>query len=326
VNRGVTHALVTLVFAVALTGCAYIGPPESPTLDIPARITDLVAAEYGDSIRVQFTLPALTTEGLPLKDVNSVELRAGAGPDPFSTNAWAAAAQPFNVPALGTGTLGRTISINKDWIGKAIVLAIRATGPKRKTSDWSNLVILNIKTPLSEPTNLRAENVEQGVRVTWQGSSAHYRIFRAEGDQQPQQVGETDAPEYLDTTTQYGKKYQYLVQATAPDLQQSEVSKPSEVTPVDIFPPAVPEGLTAEAGVNSIELAWQRNIEPDFKGYNVFRSVEGGPFEKIAELVVAPTYSDHRVEAGKKYRYAVSAVDLTGNESQRSPVQEVTAQ
>jgi len=333
VKRGVTHAPVTLMFAAALTGCAYtltgcayIGAPQSPTLDIPAKITDLVAVEYGDSVRVQFTVPVLTTEGLPLKNIKSVELRAGFGPNPFSVDAWAEAAQRFDVPALGTGMLGRTIPIHQDWIGREIVLAVHATGPKGKTSDWSNLLILNIRTPLPQPVSVKAENADQAVRLTWQGSSAHYRIFRAEGGQQPQQLAETDAPEYLDTTAQEGEPYQYLVQATGPDFQQSDVSNASEITPEDVFPPAVPAGVTAEAGVNSIELAWQRNIESDFKGYNVYRSVEGGPFEKIADSITAPTYSDHQVEAGKKYRYAISAVDLAGHESERSPVQEATGQ
>lgn len=332
-KRGVTHAPVTLVFAAALTGCAYtltgcayIGAPQSPTLDIPAKITDLVAAEYGDNVRVQFTVPVLTTEGLPLKNIKSVELRAGFGPNPFSIYAWADGAQRFDVPALGTGLLGRTIPINPDWIGKEIVLAVHATGPKGKTSDWSNLVILGIRTPLPQPVNLKAENADQAVRLTWQGSSGHYRIFRGEGGQQPQQLAEADAPEYVDTTAQEGKQYQYVVQATAPDFQQSELSRPSEITPKDVFPPAVPAGVTAEAGVSSIELAWQRNTESDFKGYNVYRSVDGGPFEKIADQIAAPTYSDRQVEAGKRYRYAISAVDLTGNESQRSAVQEATAQ
>jgi len=326
VKRGVTHAPVTFLLAVALTGCAYIGPPQSPTLDIPTRITDLVAVEYGDRVRVQFTLPVLTAEGLPLKDVKSVEVRAGFGPSPFSINAWADGAQPFDVPALGTGLLGRMIPVNKDWVGKQIILAVRATGPKGKASDWSNLVTLSIRAPLAEPANLKAENADQAVKLTWQGSSPHYRIFRAEGSQQPQQLAETDAPEYLDATAQSAKQYQYLVQATAPDFQQSEVSKPAEITPEDVFAPAVPSGLTADAGVNAIELAWQRNVEVDFKGYNIYRSVDGGPFEKIVDSIPAPTYIDHQVEAGKRYRYAVSAIDLTGHESERSPVQEVTAQ
>ena len=95
---------------------------------------------------------------------------------------------------------------------------------------------------------------------------------------------------------------------------------------MDIFPPAVPAGLTAVSSTNTIELAWERNTEPDFKGYNVYRSAEGGPLEKIASLIEAPTYSDRQIEPAKKYRYTVSAVDLTGNESQRSEVAEATAQ
>ena len=48
--------------------------------------------------------------------------------------------------------------------------------------------------------------------------------------------------------------------------------------------------------------------------------------QKIATLVEAPTYSDSKIEAGKKYRYTVSAVDLTGNESAQSAPVEATAQ
>ena len=67
-----------------------------------------------------------------------------------------------------------------------------------------------------------------------------------------------------------------------------------------------------------MELAWTRNTEKDFRGYNVYRSTDGGPFEKIADLIPAPTFSDSKIEAGKKYRYEVSAVDVKGNESAHS--------
>jgi fibronectin type 3 domain-containing protein len=85
--------------------------------------------------------------------------------------------------------------------------------------------------------------------------------------------------------------------------------------------------LSAVPTPQSIELAWTRNTEPDFRGYNIFRSVDNRPFEKIASLIGDPTYGDSNIEAGKKYRYTLSAVDLTGNESaQSSPPAEATAQ
>ncbi len=99
-----------------------------------------------------------------------------------------------------------------------------------------------------------------------------------------------------------------------------------EIVPVDKFPPAVPTGLTAAASPDSVELAWERNTDPDFAGYRVYRSLDGAAFEKIADSLEAPNYSDRGVAGGKRYRYAVSAVDLLGNESARSQPVEVATQ
>jgi fibronectin type 3 domain-containing protein len=90
------------------------------------------------------------------------------------------------------------------------------------------------------------------------------------------------------------------------------------MTPKDEFAPAVPAGVTASGGSNSIELAWVRNTEADFRGYNVFRAEGTGMFEKIASLIEAPVFSDAKAAPGKMYRYQISAVDLAGNESARS--------
>ena len=108
------------------------------------------------------------------------------------------------------------------------------------------------------------------------------------------------------------------MQAITDDLHSSVVTDPVSITPEDKFPPAVPGALTAILGVNTMELAWTRNTEPDFKSYNVYRSTDGGPLVKIGEGIVAPTFSDNKIEPGKKYRYEVSAVDVKGNESAHS--------
>ncbi len=62
-----------------LAGCAYLGPPKPPALDIPTRITDLRAAEYGDKILVQFTIGALDTDGLALKQCKNGGAAGGCG-------------------------------------------------------------------------------------------------------------------------------------------------------------------------------------------------------------------------------------------------------
>jgi hypothetical protein len=303
-------------FIVLLAGCGYPGDPKPPALEIPSRVTDLRAAEYGSNILVEFTLPTLTTEGLTLTKVRSVELRVSAG----------AAFQNVNLKAAGPGPIHDAIPAS-DWIGKDVLLTVRATGPKGKTSEWSNAVPLSVGVPLATPANLVAENVAEGVRIHWQGGGPRYRIFRALNDQTPDRLAESDQPVYVDKTTSYGSMYKYFVQAiTADDLRQSEISEMVAITPRDNFPPAVPAGLSAVAGVSAIELAWERNTEDDFRGYNVYRSIDGAAFEKVAALIDAPAFSDRQVEAGKRYRYTVSSVDQADNESARPEPVEVIAQ
>jgi hypothetical protein len=301
--------LLIFCFLCLLSGCGYLGDPQPPALDIPTTIIDFRAWETGPNIAVRFTLPDMTTEGLPLKSVRSVELRVE---EKF-----------YPVPGTAPGSITHQIPAS-DWIGKTVTLAVRATGPKGKASAWSNPSVLTVIQPLAKPAALKLDNVAEGVALAWTGMGPHYRVFRAEGDGQPSQLAETDAPSYVDTTTSYGTSYRYFVQAIAESNQWSEVSSAAEITPVDIFPPKVPSGLTALPSAQSIELSWSRNTESDFRGYNIFRSVDGGAPEKLASLVQAPAFSDTMVEAGKKYKYTVSAVDATGNESARSVAAEAS--
>ena len=39
----------------------------------------------------------------------------------------------------------------REWMGKDPAIAVRATGPKGKISDWSNLVVLPVRPPLAKP-------------------------------------------------------------------------------------------------------------------------------------------------------------------------------
>ena len=311
--RGLLSPLLLL-----LSGCGYIGAPQPPALDIPSAITDLRSAEYGDRILVEFTIPMLTTEGLPLKSVRSVDLYAGPANNPFNAATWAETAKKYSVPVNEAGPYAFDHVPVGDWNGKSIVLGVRATGPKGKISSWSNFVPLNVGPPLATPTKPIAENTQDGVKLTWMGSGPRYRVFRWTGDAQPAPLAETDQPEYLDPSAQFDTQYSYMVMGIEGETRRSVVSETASITPKDTFPPAVPTGITAAAGNNSIELAWVRNTEADFRGYNVYRAEGAGDFQKVASLIEAPVFSDTKIEPGKMYRYEISAVDLLGNESARS--------
>lgn len=323
-NRCVLASGLLLLGIVAFAGCGYVGAPLPPALNIPVRVTDLRAAQRGDYIEVEFTLSEKTTEGLPIKNFRAVEVLVGPASSPFNEAAWASSAQHFLIPNAAPGAILHRIS-SSEWTGKEVVIAVQATGPKGKLSDVSNLGVLPIGRPLEKPTALEAKNLETGIRLTWRGSGPHYRIYRTTANGKPEPLADVDTAEFRDDSTQFETEYQYYVQAISGEKYQSVVSDPLPIIARDEFPPAVPTALAAITGVNTIDLAWNRNLEADFKGYHVYRSLGDGPFTRIAEALTAPVFSDSKLEAGKRYRYVVTAIDLNGNESARSQVAEAVA-
>jgi fibronectin type 3 domain-containing protein len=117
---------------------------------------------------------------------------------------------------------------------------------------------------------------------------------------------------------------QYVVKVGEGDAQ-SDLSNEAAITPLDTFAPAAPAALTAVPSTASIELVWERNTEPNVIGYRVYRALGSGPLELLADGQVLPAYSDHKIEAGKTYRYAVSAVRSNRKESKLSDAVEVAA-
>jgi hypothetical protein len=309
-------------------GCGYIGGVLPPLANIPADPTALAAVQRGATLYVHFKVPDLTTELKPIKGDLELDLRAGVSPNPWNVEAWAASAKKIPPQTLKAG-IAQYQFPSLEWTGKNITVAARAIGANGKASNWSNIATLPVTAPLATPSDFTAVTTANGVRLTWRGAGAHFRILRR-SDASPDyvEVGTSTTQEFLDSTAEFGKKYSYLVQVFT-DLgnhreAQSELSAEQPLTPEDKFPPAAPADLHATASANSVELSWEANTEPDLGSYRVYRSVNGGAFAKIADLNEIPAYSDKAVESGKTYRYEVTAVDKSGNESARSAVAEAT--
>ena len=310
--------LLLLAAALASFGCGYIGEPLPPALHIPERVTNLSASQKGTSIVVEFTLPSRTTENLDLAKPVRVELRAGPAGEPFPTDTQEAAAKPVDVAHRAvTYTLSAA-----EWVGRNVAIGVRIFSENGRTAGWSNLVTLSVVEPMALPADLQAKASPEGVRITWTGSSPHYRIYRRTGqDPSASPVHEADSPGFTDTNTQYGTMYYYSVEAyrTGGDIRAtSERSAEVEVTPLDKFPPPVPAGLGAVVSTGSIELAWEPSTAPDLAGYRIYRAVGTGSFQKLGQTRELPSYSDAKIEPGISYRYAVTAFDQAGNESAMS--------
>ena len=234
------------------------------------------------------------------------------------------------------------------------VYTVRTRTSPKKVSANSNAAILRVA-PSPEPiADLKAEITHQGVILAWTPPQktavgpappiASYRIFRREmsqaiapvnGPQPPRSpnstvlIGESAAPPFRDTQIQFGKTYRYSVRSVAqyPDLQiESPDSPVIEVTPLDTFPPAAPQGLVvvlvpAQGSAPAyLDLSWSISAENDIAGYNIYRSEQEGVAgqKQDPELLRTPAFCDMNVVPGHRYFYTVTAVDRVGNESTAS--------
>jgi hypothetical protein len=316
-----------IALILVLAGCGSIGQPLYPALRIPSPVADLTVLEQGSNLDIAFTIPPLTTEGLPLKEIGGVELRVGPSPsNGWNVDEWVKSSTRVDVPTPEKpGVVQTSIPVNK-FVGGEVVVAVRVTNPKGRDAGWSNLKTFDVKPPLADPSNFHVASDPKGVALTWSASGpSQFRILRqAEQEQKPALLATATEPNYIDVSAAFGKGYQYYVQAVRDNIE-SNVVGPVSITPADIFPPAVPSGLTASIGIGAVELAWSRNTEANFKEYRVLRSEEGAPFVEIARGLDAPVYSDHAVQSGKHYRYEVLAVAQNDHASAASAPVEIIA-
>jgi hypothetical protein len=318
-SRDRKGAVLASLVLVLLAGCGYIGQPLPPALKRPMVVTDLTALEHGSNIVIQFTIPKVTTEDLPINGKEDIELRIGTLSDPPDITAWQRSSD--RVPVSPKSATAYVEVPASKWYGKTVGIAVNVHGPTGHTLGWSTMVNLPVVPALPVPEALVATDAPDAIQLEWHAAAPEFRVFRRLADEVNWMLaGTSGKPSYTDNTIEYGKTYLYRVQSIEKTGDQYAESEPSAATnfkPTDRFPPAVPAGLTAVPGTRSIELVWDRNTEKDLAGYRVYRN--GQP---IATNVTAPAYSDRDAMQGVKYQYQVSAVDNAGNESGKSPIAE----
>lgn len=82
--------------------------------------------------------------------------------------------------------------------------------------------------------------------------------------------------------------------------------------------------LTLTTFSDSLQLNWSQSSDTAFDQYKVYRSENNGPFVIIADSVRINTYTDLTLNPNSNYKYYVSVLDRSYNESDSSNVVETT--
>ena len=90
--------------------------------------------------------------------------------------------------------------------------------------------------------------------------------------------------------------------------------------------PAAPKSVKTAVEREGVRITWAKSASGDVSGYRVYRASGDDDFEKISgsSLVTGLDYLDVGMQGGKKYRFAVVAVDTSGNVSAKSSPVTVT--
>jgi len=275
--------MVLLACAGALTGCAKVGAPIPPALELPKPPTDLRARRKGDKVYLAWTVPNTTTEGATVRRMGatqvcrSLEIAMSACGTPVGEVAASQfplppkakhepANPPMKVQASYTDTLPQELQAKNPT--EELTYAVSVLNTSQRSAGLSNQVKLPAAPTLPPPDDFKAQITPEGVVLSWTGilheheapELRHiYRVYRRqEGSTTATVAGEvalSTSPlgQLVDHSFEWEKTYDYwatvvtvISQASGPELQvEGDDTPPMKVFAHDIYPPGVPSGLQA---------------------------------------------------------------------------------
>ena len=342
-KRWFQEIAVVLGAGLLLSSCGQPGAPQAPSLELPKAVDDLAASRKGDRVTLRWTAPNRFTDGRMIQRVGPTRICRSTGKTPAATcevvgTNPAPAANPKDKRTERSPMEYQDVLTAASATG-SVMYGVEVLNTHGRSVGMSSQVEISTAPALAAPSRVAASVGNDGVTVTW-GPIAAPAIPEITFAYQISRRGETgdfaaiasvpiEQSKYVDLTFEWEKKFEYRIavvtQRTGSQniLVEGEDSQTASVFAHDVFPPAQPRELQAvfsgPGQQKFIDLSWAPNLEPDLAGYNVYRHEEGAAPVKInAQLVTSPSLRDEHVEAGKTYFYAVSAVDVRGNESERS--------
>lgn len=336
-----------LCILVLLGSCGQPGAPQPPSLELTRAVENLSATRKGDRVILRWTPPNRFTDGRIARRVGPTQICRVPGDLP-AVKCSAVGTLPAPPPVPKGRPAERPPVEFQDTLPQSLLQSsptgtvtygVEVLNTRDRSVGLSTQVQISTAPALAPPTKLSTGLSGNGVALMWEPIAApdipgirfQYQISRRAdpGGFIAIATVPIDQSRYVDQTIEWEKKFTYrLAVVTEPAsgkqvLVEGDDSETVSVFAHDVFPPAQPRELQAVfSGPGQplfIDISWAPNLEPDLAGYNLYRHEEGGTEVKLnSQLIASPSFRDQKAEAGKKYFYAVSAVDVRGNESTKS--------
>jgi fibronectin type 3 domain-containing protein len=179
------------------------------------------------------------------------------------------------------------------------------------------------------PSNVTLTSVSQTeIRVTWQGVSDadNYTVYwglTADANDGSETVGQS-IRQYTISGLSAGTKYYVAVSASNETGESSKSATKSIITQSDTIIPSTPKGFKvtslSEITQNSISLKWTKNSESDLDHYTIYYGKTSGSLSSTKEATDsdADSFVISGLSASSRYYFAITAVDISDNESEKS--------
>ena len=174
----------------------------------------------------------------------------------------------------------------------------------------------------SMPAELRAlAGPAQSIVLVWEPSTDDSVVIGYEIVRNGELIDRSPYPVFTDENLVPGMSYTYEVRAIdlAGNISDAAVVVSAGVSSVvDTLAPPSPLQLTSVlASTQRVELVWVQNAINEVAGFNVYRGLEGGDISFLVRTS-STAFTDATTSAGLTYCYQVTALDASGNESERT--------
>jgi hypothetical protein len=315
--RHLAGTLATLVLAGMLAGCASIGAPVPPALELPKPPTDLRAVRKGNKVYLFWSVPTMTTDRQNVRRpgptricrslaaaMSECDTPVGNLPPAAPSEAQGAPSRksPQNAkpPAEFVDTL--PTELQQQSPAKMVTYAVQPLNLNARAAGFSNQVQVPLAPTLPPPVNFQAQVTAEGVVLTWDcetppaESSALrylYRIYRRktdDGSDAKLADVKCEGGRFDDITVEWQKSYEYRIAAVTEATLEKGVlpcSRNKSDDGVTVFPDCIQVAIV-EGDDTPIREVFTNDIYPPGVPTGLQAVFSGAGQPSFIDLVWAP--------------------------------------